>query len=413
MHRIWPAVLLLYVTLIPPEVAFFAGSFRFGAYRIVLFLLIPWLFTQFAKGRIKLGLIDIAMLVVTLWLPLSFAQNYNIAVGIEAGGSQTVDMMLAYLIGRGSIRSLTDFRNLLRLVFPGLLVAGLLLMLESVGGRLFVREAFQAAFGAADEVGGEIKHEFRYGFLRAQGPFSHPIHAGMYLTAYVPLFFMTFRAKIWRFGGLIPGVLGVFSLSSTGVLGLVLSIGLIGYDWFQKRVKEIGWIVAVTALSVGLFVIHLVSNSGLISVIYRYLTFNPKTGWFRTQIWYYSIDDIWAHPWFGIGYEAYTRPSWFVSDSIDAHYLAMAVKYGVIPALTYLMVAIVIVIMLAARARQSAATSQRDSFVGMAICLVTIVTILFTVAIWGAMLTWFNFLLGVFVSMIRNPANYNRQLGAG
>lgn len=407
LQRIWPALLLLYVTLIPPEVAFFAGSFRLGAYRLVLFLLLPWVFIQLARGRVKFGLVDIVMFVVALWLPLSFAQNYDIATGIEAGGSQTADMILSYLIGRVTIRSFQDFRSLLIALLPGLLVAGSLIFLESIGGRLFVREGFQAIFGGAGEVGGELKYEYRGGFLRAYGPFSHPIHAGMYLTAYVTLFFMLFRNKILRIVGLVPGFFSIFSLSSAGLLGLVMNIILISYDWLQKQVKELTWKLALIFLTIGLFLVQVFSQGGLISVIYRYLTFNPRTGWFRTQIWYYASDDVWANPWFGIGYEDYSRPSWFGgTTSIDAHYLSMAVKYGLAPSLLYLFVALAIIILLCARAHRSATTAQRNSFVGMAICLTTLVTVLFTVAIWGAVLAWFNCLLGILVSMIRNPSNY-------
>ena len=366
---------------------------------------------QLAKGRIKFGMFDFGMLVVALWLPASFTQNYDLMTGIEAGGSQTVDMMLAYLIGRASIRTYQDLRSMLLFVFPGLCAAGLLMMLESLSGRLFVREAFQSAFGGAGEVGGELRYERRRGFLRAYGPFSHPIHAGMYLTTYVPLFWFMFRRKKWRVAGLGPGLLSLFSLSSAGFLGLLINAVLIGFDWIQKFVKELGWKMFVIVIGMTMAAIQFFSQGGLIPVIYRYLTFNPRTGWYRTQIWTYATDDVVDNPLWGIGYAGYTRPPWLSANpSIDAHYLSMAVKYGLVPAVIYFLVAVLLIFLLGARASRAATTLQRDTFVGLAICLTVIVVVLFTVAIWGSMLAWFNFLLGVLVSYSRNRSNFTYRV---
>ncbi len=409
--QILPAAFFIYATLLPPEVAFYAGSFRMGAYRIALFLLVPWVITQLATGKIKFGFIDFMMLVTALWLPVSFAQNYDVSVGIEAGGSQTVDMMLAYLVGRCSLNNFESLRRLLIIISPGLLVAGLLLVGESIIGSLFVRQTAQSIFGAAGEVGSNLNFEKRLGLVRAYGTFSHPIHAGVFMSTFLPIFFMLFRNKIRKFSGFGFGVLGFFSLSSAGFLAMLLNIAFLGYDWLQKTVRDIGWRLALVSIATMACLIQMFSEGGVISVIYRYLTFNPGTGWYRTQIWKYASDDVLANPWFGIGYEPYTRPHWFWgSNSIDAHYLSMAVKYGLVPALLYFLIAIAIVVLLARAARQSALSTHRDVFVGLTIALSTIIIVMFTVAFWGAMLAWFNFMLGLSLSLARNRRNTMRPI---
>ena len=381
-----------------------------GAYRIALFLLLPWLLVQFSKGRVKLGIIDLMMIVTAAWFPISFTQNYDISVGIEAGGAQSVDMLLAYFIGRASLRNFGDLGKLLLVMAPGLFLAGFSVMVESIGGRLIVREIAQSIFGGANEVGGELRYEYRSGLLRAYGPFSHPIHAGVYLTSFVPLFFVMFRKSSRKTFGIIIGALSFFALSSAGVLGLLLNLVLLGFDRVQREIKDIGWGMALSLLAALLLIVQIFSKSGVVSVIYRYLTFNPATGYFRTLIWEYAGADALRHPWFGIGYEAYLRPSWFgTTTTIDAHYLAMAVKYGLLPALLFFAVGVSLVVMLARRAIASPLSSQRSAFVGMAICISIIIILLFTVTLWGSMFAWFCFLLGMFFSLARNPQNYNSK----
>ncbi len=408
--QIWPIILLSYCFLFPPEVAVYLGSFRMEAYRIALFALLPWVLLRLANGRIRLGPFDIAMVLTTFWLPVSFTQNYDLQTGIEAGGSQTIDMLLAYLSGRCCIRTLAEFRRFLLLIFPGLAIAGGLVLGESLSGSLFVRSAAQSVFGGATETGATLNYEYRAGLLRAFGPFPHPIHAGMYLSAYLPMYFMLFRKKSNRSLGFFPSALGFFSLSSAGLLGFALNIILLCYDWLQNQIKELGWKLFLSLNGLAMILIQLGSEGGLISFIYRYFTFNPATGWYRSQIWRYSIDDVLENPWFGLGYEDYSRPYWFYSNSIDAHFLAMAVKYGLVPALIYMGVALSLVLALASRAQRSSTTRHRNSFVGLAIGLATITVLLFTVTLWGAMLAWLNMLIGLLVSIVSNRPNYRTKL---
>ena len=60
---------------------------------------------------------------------------------------------------------------------------------------------------------------------------------------------------------------------------------------------------------------------------------NPDTAWYPKAQIDYSMDDIQRHPLFGLGRETWTRPPW-VSESIDDHFLAMALRNG-LPALIF------------------------------------------------------------------------------
>ena len=196
-----PALLLIYSIFIPVEVAVYS---RLDAGRSL-----PCDIATSAraigglccrqKGLSRAHPLDGLMLLVSLWLPVSFWMNYDFATGLEAGLSQTIDIFVAYMVGRLFIRDLNEFKQFLRLLLPGLVLVAILLMAESFSGRLFVRETAAAIFGGGNEVGGELNYEKRLGLLRAYGPFTHPIHAGMFLASFLPLYFYFFTetGKKW------------------------------------------------------------------------------------------------------------------------------------------------------------------------------------------------------------------------
>lgn len=402
---VWPAVILIVCFLFPPELAINAGPLRLGFYRIALLALSPVIFAAFLRGNLKLHSLDFLMIIVVCWLPLSFAMNYNWAVGLESGGAQAFDMILGYFLGRATIRSLSDLRNFLICILPAILLVGLLMAAESLSGELFVREFSQSVFGGTGEVGSRIDKDYRQGLLRAYSVFTHPIHGGLFLSSFIALYYMNFKLNMWRYSGVFIGLLGFFSLSSAAVIGIISNIIILFYDWFQKRVRDLGWPVSIGGLIVILAAIHFFSQSGVISVIYRYLTFNSGTGYYRTLIWQYAGADAWRHPWFGLGYEEYSRPLWMGSASIDAHYLFMATSYGLVPALLYFLMALFVILILSHRVVSAKTTVSRNAFFGMVCCYTVIVTLLFTVTFWGAMLSWFNFTTGFMLTICTISSN--------
>jgi len=358
---ILPALLLIYSIFTPVEVAVYLGSMRIGAYRAILLLLVPLVVYAVVRKGFRPHPLDGLMLLVSLWLPVSFWMNYDFSTGLEAGLSQTIDIFVAYMVGRLFIRDLGEFKQFLRLLLPGLVLVAILLMAESFSGKLFVREAAAAIFGGGNEVGGELNYEKRLGLLRAYGPFTHPIHAGMFLASFLPLYFYFFTETGKKWTGVATSFFCLFALSSAGMIGLVLNAGMMLYDRALKLVREINWAISLGLFSALLFMLQIFSQNGVVPIIYRYLTLNPRTGYYRTKIWEYASDDVWQHPWFGIGYEEYTRPEWFWgTSSIDAHYLAMAVKYGFFPAFLYFIVAIAIVVMLARQVSRHVTSRARD-----------------------------------------------------
>lgn len=393
--RIWPAVLVFYSFLIPPEIALYAGPLRLGGYRLALIAVSPVIFIAILHKQLRFHPLDMSIIIVSFWLPLSFAMNYNWSIGLEAGGSQGLDIFLAYFLGRVTIRSIADLRSYLIYILPGLIIAGALLLLESLSGALFVRQTLQSVFGGSDLIGNELRLEVRMGLVRAYGLFIHPISGGIFMASFISLYFLSFRDIKRRYSGVLVGFLGFFTLSSAAFLCILLNIAFVFFDWIQRRVRELSWSLVIYTLSIVIISLQLFSKNGVVPIIYRYLTLNPATGYFRTLIWQYAGADAFKHPWFGLGYEEYTRPSWMGTSSIDAHYLFMAVSYGMVPALIYFFLAVSIIAVLGRHVSLARTSIARNAFLALAISLTVTLILMFTVTFWGATLAWFNLTLGI------------------
>src|SRR3546814_12660648 len=77
---------------------------------------------------------------------------------------------------------------------------------------------------------------FRFGLLRAAGPFSHAILAGLFFASLLPVYALS-GVTGWPIKvGWMSSLAGVLSWSSAAILGLLVGDALVAYDWFQKRV---------------------------------------------------------------------------------------------------------------------------------------------------------------------------------
>ncbi|MEZ5688096.1 MAG: O-antigen ligase family protein [Caenibius sp.] len=237
----------------------------------------------------------------------------------------------------------------------------------------------------------------RLGLLRATGPFSHPIIAGIFLAGMLPLYF-TSAIKGWpRAFGIGAGILAFFSLSSAAFLALFLCVALIAYDWLQRRVTFLSW--PLLAFSVVLIVafLELAANSGAIGVLSRF-TFDPQTAHFRMLIWDYGTVSVASHPFLGIGYEPYERASW-MNPSVDNYWLLLAIRHG-LPTVLAIMVVLISAIALLVLQSRGKEEGDRRIYIGYAIALFIYLVTGFTVAFFGAIVPLFYILLGGAISLV-------------
>lgn len=400
--RLLPIVLIFYAALIPLEFRVELLGQAFYAPRIAGFLALPWLLGQAASQASRFRLLDGAFLCGVLWMIVSFMVVYDVADGLVRGGALAIDAALPYLAARFGIRSLTDLRRFLILIAPGMMAAAAFLPIESFSRTFIVKPLAESVFGARQISGIELPGapasagEVRLGLMRATGGFSHPIIGGLFLAGMLPLF-ITSRIKGWpKVAGVLACACAFFTVSSAAILAFFMALGLLAFDYIQRRTTLLNWPLFILAGLFFMVLIEVAAGSGVTGVIGR-LTFNPQTAFYRTLIWDYGTASVLNHPFFGIGYEPYERASW-MPPSVDNQWLLLAIRHGLPAALPIFLVTVVAIAM---TARQSGrhAEGDRRFLVGLAITLTIFMTAGFTVAFFGAVVPLFYILLGAAVSI--------------
>ncbi len=399
--EIWPVVVVLYATLLPREMRFYVGDLAFYADRVGLVLVLPWVVKKLINGAIRFVLPDIFVLIGGAWMIISMATHYGLIDGFKRGGSLALDATAGYYLARISFRSLNDVRRGLILFAPAVFLAGLSVMLESILHRSLIQPVAQRMFGPLPLFEGgmptgetqEFMQTSRLGLMRGKGPFPHSILGGLYLSSLASLYLLSGLRGWPKTVGLFASILAFFSLSSAALLALLLSFGLSTYEWVQERVRELSWSLLMVCSLFAFVILDLTSRSGVISLISRYLTLDPTTAYYRQLTWQFGLDSVKAHALFGIGFAEYDRPTWMISGSIDAHWLLLAIRFGLPTALMYFS-AVVVTLWALSRASVRAPRADRRFYRGIAIGLFVMALSMFTVTLWGGVQNWFTLLLG-------------------
>lgn len=335
--QLLPLLLVFYsFLLLPPEVEITIFGVNLPSYRIALLAVsVPALWRSMQRRVAPLQFIDVTIIIVGFWTLVSFTVNYGFEVGMVRGLGILIDTVLPYFVARTSIRTLDELRYFLILVLPALLFAGFFLVLESLVGRILLRPAFASIFGTPDVfVGGEaagalaLTTEYRIGLMRAVGPFPHPILAGIAMIGFLPLYYFSGLRSWPLIAGVVISLTGFFSLSSAAFLALILSVGVITIYHVKAYIPRISWWTISGLLAVLLGTLHMASKNGIVPIVARF-TLTPHTAMYRMSIWEHGSTSVEKHPWFGIGYRQWERPSW-MGESVDAHFLLLAMRHGLI-----------------------------------------------------------------------------------
>lgn len=394
---ILPAFILAIALMLPPEARINISGQTLYSYRVAWLLLTPWLVMEVVRTRLPLRLPDVLILLAAGWIVVSFNVVYDYSRGVPSGVAVALDMVMPYFIVRYSIRTLNDLRCLLIALAPFVALLTCLMWLEAVtflrlrhGAQLLFGALGEAEFGDASKA--VIQGDSRLGLLRAMGPFSHPIHAGLFLVSYFALMVFS-RVRGWPFWAGATSLFGALAtLSSAAFLGLFIVIFLALYERMRRAVSFLNWPILFFGLAALGTALHLISTSGLIKVIIR-LTLSPVSGHYRLLIWEHGSQSVANHPWFGLGYNAFDKPYW-MNDTIDAFWLWLAIRNGAPLSLLVGMAVLIslVAIALAAGRRWDA---DRETLVGVAIALATLSLLGFTVAFFGGISIWFFMVVGL------------------
>ncbi len=390
---IYLAVLLGYILLLPPQLNTSIMGSVLPPYRFFLIPAAIFVLASALSGRFRFTWPDLFVAGAAAWTAFALFMTTEPVDAFTASVAQVTDTALAYFFARSVFRSLRDVRIFLILMLPGLAVMGGILAFESITKTHFL-QPFVAQFTGG---GGQMRMDERLGFMRARGPFPHPILAGIFFASFLPLYWLS-GLRGWPFLiGIAASVSSFFTVSSAALLALAAGTGLVVYNWLSEQISIFSWRIFFLFGAIVTFVLEFGTNAGAFSVIMRFASLNSYSAYNRVLIWRYGTDNVEKNPWFGIGYAEWERPSW-MKGSIDHYWLLQAIQFGIIPPLLIALACAIAIYTLARRSSHSRLVDARFER-GIAIAMAVFAFGVISVAIWLSAQAWFFMLLGITVSL--------------
>ncbi|MEP5936790.1 MAG: O-antigen ligase family protein [Erythrobacter sp.] len=393
--HVWPAIFISYAAVLPQELAINLGGAVLFPYRLVMLGCIPWLFNSFLTGKLKAHPVDAITGLVSAWLIISMIVNAPMLKALEFGGSHAIDFGLAYFAGRASLRNTKDFKTYFRALLPLLVGVALVLMIESMLHRHFIRPSIAQLLG---QPAPSLHQQSRMGLYRATGPFPHPILGGVFMASLLPLALFATERKLWLCVGLLVACSMIFTVSSTAILCFLFALLLIAVLWLQKASRGPVLLLAIVVSVTFMGLISVAADSDPFTfAIYRF-TLDPNSGYWRLLIWEHAGAEALNNPIFGIGLRDWSRPPFMVTSSIDSHFLLWSMQFGFVAGVGCFLVFVWSALSLLWNASQQNKAAAKVSL-GLSICLLSIAFSGFSVALWGGLASWSYMLCGAAISI--------------
>jgi hypothetical protein len=419
-----------------------AGQVRLPPYRLILLgtfipLVVAWASGRAGRPRAP----DFLILLSALWGVVALLVNHGPSIALQTAATLFLETFGSYLLARCLIRDRSSFEAMVRMLFFTVVLILPFILVETITGRPILLDLFGNTFMVIPQV----KQSPRWGLVRAQGPFEHPILLGLFcssvfgLASYVmakkgsnqrqglialavgcllsagailsepfehPILLGAFCASVFGLAsyvmakkgsngrflrqGLIALAVGC-SLSAGAILSLATQLGLMSWAHFTRGVKG-RWKILGLSIAFGYFAISLLSHQTVFEHFSNLFTFDRENAYYRILIWNFGSQEVVRHPFFGIGLNDWIRPSWMISKSVDNFWLLTAMRYG-LPAVSFLIAAIFLIFIRLGRIR-SVDDDVKACRTGLLISLSGVIISLSTVDIWNASYCLFFFLLG-------------------
>jgi len=376
------AKLLIISLFLPNSLSLLVGSFRINGYRIILLAACLFSLSQLLNSRPRPSrTADRSVLAFGVWGVVALIANHEFSQALESGGIFFAETVGAYFIGRNCIASKDDIEKLAKFLIGAIIWLLVVTLPEMLTGVNVVWSLARVWGGASLSHIGE-----RFGLTRAFGPFDHPIINGVICASLFGLAIKVYwRNKPIR---VVAVILAAFTSISSGAVASIMVQSLIAtwLSWTKGWRKQ--WVPLGLVLLIVYVILDLLSNRSGLKVIISYLTFSPGTAQWRLLIWEYGLDNVWANPLFGLGFNDWVRPEWMRSGSMDNFWLVNAVRYGV-PG--FLLLATVTLTLCRANAKHRESVLGGGWVIGVSGLIVSGCTVHF----WNQAYVFFMFYLGL------------------
>lgn len=407
-----PVAVGLYVCCVILPLTFGLGPLNLTNLRLLLILLVVPLYVNILLGKYgRVYLTDIVFPLFIGWSFLSLLQN-NPNMAIENAGSSGVEFLGGYAVGRAFVRTREHYLRLVRLLLMVVLIFFPFAVMEAVTGKKLLLDIMHAIPGA-----GSVAYAFsepRFGLDRVQMAFTHPIHFGLFCSVAVPMAFVALKSIAsdgarWAFTFLV-GASAFLSLSSGAFLAVVLQVGLIAWAAMFVKLKWKWWLL-LGVLAAIYIVIDILSNRSPIRVFLHYATFSAHTAYWRALIFEWGMVNVWANPFYGLGFNDWVRPRWMYSGSMDNFWLVVAVRHG-IPAFLLIAVGVLIPIYRILRRDYGSDTNLNNIRLSWMITMIALIFTLCTVHVWHNIYSFVFFLFGAGIWLVAADSNDDGETNA-
>lgn len=280
-----------------------------------------------AKGeawRIRLNRIDKAVLAWAILGILVYSARRGSVGALIYKLGLTVDTLGIYALARVWIRDRVDVDR----------ISGAISVLALFAGAMFLYEnATQTNLYSI--VGGVNDYtSIREGRLRCQGPFKHPILAGVFWVSLFPWIAIRWwtrpSARILTVLGAAGALIAVYaSSSSTPIMGFGAGLFGVGMYLFRYQMRWIRWGAFFTLVA-----LHMVMNKPVWHLITRINVIAGSTGYHR-----YRLINAWVNhwpEWLVLGSKSTASWGWYLFD-VTNQYIKESVDGGLVGLILFVM----------------------------------------------------------------------------
>lgn len=383
-----PFLLITFVLSLLAPVQVRLGPVLLLPYRLWLLVLFVPLFFKLVGGKVgKMVIIDWMMLGSAAWAALAMAMNHPVGTIIEPAGVQMIETFGAYMLARVAIRSAEDFVTMVRVFMLVLFILLPFALLEAVSHNNYLLKMIPKHIEIVNPTP-------RFGLRRVQSVFAHPIHYGAFVSAAFGLAWFAFLPTAGFFTrcllALAVAVSTFLSLSTAALLAVLIQGGLIGYELLMRNNPN-RWRLFTYMFIAGYILGTMMVEKSLFHTLVHKATFSSQSGYTRILIFEYGVQNVWANPLFGLGFNDWERPR-FMSPSVDNFWLLHTMRFG-LP--SFLMLAGAVTLIIRRVSRQPLLYSvDRACRAGFLVTICGVIIAGGTVDYWKGLLSFVLFLFG-------------------
>lgn len=394
-HLILPLILI--AVAIPGAQRIVVFSLDFSFIRIVILTILS---LAILRGHVRAVRFSRPDVIIVLWMFWSFIASGLLTGGISgvinaAGGA--VNTVGAYFVGRIYIRSTNDMRRLLLwLAAISIPMLALFLVERITGHNIF------SIFGGVPE-----QTIVRDGRLRVQGPFSHPIMAGVFWASLLPCIgAMWMAGSSYRSKLILPLICILFivvnTASSTPLMGILLGMFGMSLYVFRYQLRLI-----VGAVSLILVTLHLAMETPVWHLLSRINLSSGSTGWHRYNLIEQSIRHF--NEWWMYGVEYTGHWGWGLQD-ITNQYVFEGVSGGFLQLVLFVAFLTSVFLCIGRALRRRPGRAESWFLWGSGVCLFVHCMSFLAVSYTGQLVSLFYLFVGGTVQMtsiLRIPTRFN------